>query len=892
MKGDISRLTFRKDKRYSSVRLQQGRVQLDADWNEQIDIQTHRDRTTTRDTVGACGAPRAAPGFEISVSDDGKTIRIGRGRYYVNGILCENGGDADLDFTAQPDLPLQEPPLPSELPIEDGSYLAYLDVWQRHITAAEDSAIREVALGGPDTATRTKTVWQVKLEKVDDAAECHEIDEAFIEGLVGAKSTGALRAQAQPQMQPGSIPIDPCVVPPGAGYRGLENQLYRVEVYNGSDSPDGPTFLWARNNASTEARLINIRPDVTATKNIITVSDAGKDSVLGFASDQWVELSDEGRKLRGETGVLVKVDSVNGDDLMVSGQTDGEPLTMDRFRTRPTVRRWDSEGSLSLEWGTWRDLEDGVQVEFAEGKTYRTGDHWLIPARTVSGEVEWPRSLPDAQGNSQALFEESHGTEHHYRPLALLELADSTWKRKEKWDCRKLFPPLADLTASDVQYTSEVCTNLVDVSTVQEAIDELCKTGSNVEGIRITGVRTLAPDEPLRNDATVPVSALAEGLRVRCDTPVDPAAVAGELFPDAVDDPTKTRGKPTCFVTLDVPYPFSNEDKALWGAEIVGYQPLILRGQVAVADRDIIWTPAGAIKPWLEETLFERMAQQNRGDRILAHLTLNGNFIWAKNDRDMLLDGETYWEGEEDPTGLGLPSGDNRRGGNFEMWFWLESELFSIREVDLGTLAIITGGDEVQGKVVMHGRVTEDVTIELSSSDEDAAILRGGGSSGEKITVTVLAGQKDTSFTVVTKPVPATQNVTISAQVVGSSKPSKTKRLTVQQPSYSNPFLHPDPISPGGVTRCGVSLNGRAPAGMELVVDSSHNEFVRLRREVHEQWMSLPRSVLVGEGQLQTEFDLHVIEDISNQTPAIEAIVISVSYREEEPETTELHLRI
>ncbi|HEX3531938.1 MAG TPA: DUF6519 domain-containing protein, partial [Thermoanaerobaculia bacterium] len=37
MKGDFSRDTFRKRKHYNRVRMQQGRVQLDADWNEQGD---------------------------------------------------------------------------------------------------------------------------------------------------------------------------------------------------------------------------------------------------------------------------------------------------------------------------------------------------------------------------------------------------------------------------------------------------------------------------------------------------------------------------------------------------------------------------------------------------------------------------------------------------------------------------------------------------------------------------------------------------------------------------------------------------------------------------------------------------------------------------------------
>lgn len=42
MRGDYSRDTFRLARHYSSVRLQQGRVVTDADWNEQADIQDRR----------------------------------------------------------------------------------------------------------------------------------------------------------------------------------------------------------------------------------------------------------------------------------------------------------------------------------------------------------------------------------------------------------------------------------------------------------------------------------------------------------------------------------------------------------------------------------------------------------------------------------------------------------------------------------------------------------------------------------------------------------------------------------------------------------------------------------------------------------------------------------
>jgi len=57
MKGDFSRSTFDPQKHYSGVRMQQGRVQLDADWNENLDILLHRIETETLDVIGQCGVP-------------------------------------------------------------------------------------------------------------------------------------------------------------------------------------------------------------------------------------------------------------------------------------------------------------------------------------------------------------------------------------------------------------------------------------------------------------------------------------------------------------------------------------------------------------------------------------------------------------------------------------------------------------------------------------------------------------------------------------------------------------------------------------------------------------------------------------------------------------------
>ena len=72
--------------------------------------------------------------------------------------------------------PLTSPPgaFP-QLSLGDGTYLVYLDAWRREITALDDRHIREVALGGPDTSTRLKTVWQVRFLPVADGQSAADV---------------------------------------------------------------------------------------------------------------------------------------------------------------------------------------------------------------------------------------------------------------------------------------------------------------------------------------------------------------------------------------------------------------------------------------------------------------------------------------------------------------------------------------------------------------------------------------------------------------------------------------------------------------------------------------------------------------------------------------------
>src|SRR5260370_28962833 len=95
--------------------MQQGRVQLDADWNEQASISAHYLRCLAMDLIGAHGGP--GDGFRISrIPASAKQpladLGIAAGHYYVAGLLCENVAEAAAGgrgtagtFFAQPGFP-------------------------------------------------------------------------------------------------------------------------------------------------------------------------------------------------------------------------------------------------------------------------------------------------------------------------------------------------------------------------------------------------------------------------------------------------------------------------------------------------------------------------------------------------------------------------------------------------------------------------------------------------------------------------------------------------------------------------------------------------------------------------------------------------------------------
>ncbi|MFE2181943.1 DUF6519 domain-containing protein [Streptomyces sp. NPDC059455] len=480
MHADLSRLTFRPDRRYSAVVAQQGRVQLDADANEQTAIQLHQARTLAADLIGQHGGPSGDAGFHIRFkggSRDLDDLIIEGGRYYVDGILCDAtrplpgvsvedeaadqaSGTEDEADTPEPDEPpatwtywdqpdaYRDPERPGDRLPEQRPFLVALKVWERSVTAAEDPALREVALGSamPDTAARVKVVWQVlpvesaalELENPGGASK-EQVGKAFEAWARKATAPGSrLAARAE---RPEHADQDPCLVRPDARYRGPENQLYRVEVHEGGTAKEA-TFKWSRENGSV------VFPVDELDGTWVELASLGSDDKLDLGVGDLVEFVDTAYTSRGEPLPLLRVEEVDlpGRRVRLSGEP--EPGVGRRPELRPFLRRWDHRettrrprkgaaarlrrGALKVEEGRWLPLEDGVEVYFAPDGAYRSGDHWLIPARTATGSVEWP-----VNAARKPLLRAPDGIQAHYAPLA--------WVTAEQaeLDLRMVFGPLA-----------------------------------------------------------------------------------------------------------------------------------------------------------------------------------------------------------------------------------------------------------------------------------------------------------------------------------------------------------------------------------------------------------------------------------------------------------------
>ncbi len=535
MGGDHTRFTFDPWRDFCGVLMQQGKVQLDADFNELVEIIDRRLRAETLDIIGPSGVPRAAPdGFKVAVT--GGLLTIGRGRLYLHGLVVENHGtDPGYDqvlgemlgqkavsFTKQPYAWAD----PSSMMPSSGRHVAYLDVWQREVTAVEIPDLVDRAVG-VDTATRSQTAWQVRLMAIDGTVSCANINQGWFAAQAATKpSAGRLSCQTSP----GATSSDPCLILPEGGYQGTENRLYRVEIHDGGGVGQA-TFKWSRDNASVVCAVTAISAD----RKRLTLAALGRDAQLGLGKGDWVEVIDDRLEWSHLPGVVSRIaedpDRASNTIVLTTALGAGIFDTASPAARHTRVRRWDQSGKVfDSNLAVYRDLdaatstgvikvpapttslviEDGVQVTFSlatAGGSFCTGDYWIFAARTADRSLE------------ELVTEPPRGILHHYCALAIVNLGSNIVIQT---DCRTLWPPTV---AAGSSCECTVCvtedSHATGTLTIQNAIAKVTDTGGTV----CLGPGQYFLQEPLRLENLQAVRLVGQGSGSVLDVNHDGAAL-------------------------------------------------------------------------------------------------------------------------------------------------------------------------------------------------------------------------------------------------------------------------------------------------------------------------------------------------------------------------------
>lgn len=499
MPPDNSRERFDPLRNYRSVNLNQGAVLLDADVNEGAAIADRWGRALASDILGRATVSQTTPdAFKITLAPDGALL-IGKGRIYVDGLLAENHGAVSTDptklafddllservfvdpihYLAQPHFP-NPPPLPP-------SGLVYLDVWERKVTHLEQPDLVESAVG-VETSSRVQIVWQVRV-LAEDAGDvtCNTPDpdvpgwSQLIAPSTGVLTTGTFEVAAVD---------DPCELPPTGGYRGLENQLYRVEIHDPGQPGAGATFKWSRDSVGSRV--------ATALSAIeLQLETLGRDDVLRFNTGDWVEIINDPREFSQLPGDIRRI-SVNDTTRSI---TFDEPLNADLLpATFPNsifprdshlrVVRWDqkgltfrtdssgtpvavqdleapgSQGVIAVPAATTTLLlEQGVTVSFDSlgDKGFNAGDYWVFAARTADASVELLDRVPP------------RGMHHHFARLAVMNAANGTVT-----DCRQHWPPATVGHDCGCSACVTADSHRSGHFTIQDAVNQVQQTGGTV----------------------------------------------------------------------------------------------------------------------------------------------------------------------------------------------------------------------------------------------------------------------------------------------------------------------------------------------------------------------------------------------------------------------------
>ena len=488
MGSDRARVSYDPSRHWRGVINQQGRVTLEADWNEAAAIAAEGDRAQLVDVIGPSGTPDDGYAV-IPVTDSGGTatgdLTIQKGTLYVGGERMVL--DADLDYAKQPAgdwVDWEGDPLwvaPAAVLQKNQDEAVYLLLREQEVGAVEDPALLDIALGGPDTSERLRIVQRVvrgATGATDCAGALGDLETSWAKlGLQFDPATMRLDSVSSLQVSfektsSGPKPCDPVAQ---GGYLGAENQLIRVQVASVDGKTGAPTLVWGFDNASFLYRLDpSLAVDTAGGTTTVKLMEAPVDSYHQPTNGQAVEVLEAAAALTATdyvaatTGIVTTVTTAYNPDTqeLVIGAALATPATDSPLLF---LRVW--QDTIAYKTGPVSLGDTGLQVTLTSSTgVFHVGDYWTFAARPgTPTEVSpvYPQRILDAP-------QPPDGPRLWACQLAVVAWSGGT---PTVSDCRHHFPNLTSLTQTECCCVDVSVDDVDGGATLQALIDKYASQG-------------------------------------------------------------------------------------------------------------------------------------------------------------------------------------------------------------------------------------------------------------------------------------------------------------------------------------------------------------------------------------------------------------------------------
>jgi len=460
MAGDRARVSYDPSRKWRGLVAQQGRVTVEADWNEAASIDQEHDRQVAIDVVGPAGTPNG--GYAVTpvpLTGSPPTaipgdFTVGQGTIYVGGQRLDL--DEPVTYSTQPDWldhstdPLWvAPAVPTTTAV---SYeLVYLLASEQEVSAVEDPALADVALGGPDTMQRQR-ILQHFVRQDSPSGTCDGSWGAFQASLAGSglrfdARSMMIKSATTLQVSFSDIPAAPSLCQPVAtgGYLGAENQMIRVMVAD-TETSGVPIIIWGFDDASFLYRITAAVYDPASGTTTLTLATSPPDSFHFPVAGQAVEVLRDAAQLTATDYIASPagvVSALTGDydnarkTVTIAGEVVGDYLSA-LETPQLYLRVWQAMAAAPA--GVATELDGtGVAVTLTSSTgVFHSGDFWRFALRPLQPALVYPaRILEEAQPPD--------GPRTWACPLAVL-----TWENESPTasGCVRPFSGLIELTAN------------------------------------------------------------------------------------------------------------------------------------------------------------------------------------------------------------------------------------------------------------------------------------------------------------------------------------------------------------------------------------------------------------------------------------------------------------